>query len=82
VSGSVALFHRVFDYLDLRPDITDRPGARPFAVSDVRGEVSLHNVWFTYEPDLANGAAPTWALKIQIWSNLPQPATSSGRVKG
>ena len=50
VSGSIALFHRVFDYLDLKPDITDRPGARPLAVADVRGEVSLHDVWFTYQP--------------------------------
>ena len=51
VSGSIALFHRVFDYLDLKPDITDRPGARPLAVADVRGEVSLHDVWFTYQPE-------------------------------
>ena len=63
VSGSVALFHRVFDYLDLKPDITDRPGARPLAVAGVRGQVSLHDVWFTYEPDQAGDSASTWALR-------------------
>jgi ATP-binding cassette subfamily B protein len=63
VSGSVALFHRIFDYLDLEPDITDRPGARPLAVSDVRGEVSLRDVWFTYEPDRAGHPAASWALR-------------------
>ena len=63
VSGSVALFNRVFDYLDLKADVTDRPGARPLAVGDVRGEVALHDVWFTYEPDRADDPAVTWALR-------------------
>ena len=40
VSGSVALFNRIFDYLDLKPDITDRPGARALAIGEVRGEVA------------------------------------------
>jgi ATP-binding cassette subfamily B protein len=63
VSGSVALFQRVFDYLDLKPDITDRPSARPLAVTSVRGELSLRDVWFSYEPDPAGDAASTWALR-------------------
>jgi ATP-binding cassette, subfamily B, bacterial len=63
VSGSVALFRRVFDYLDLKPDITDRPRARPLDVASVRGEVSLRDVWFTYEPDPAGDSASTWALR-------------------
>jgi ATP-binding cassette subfamily B protein len=63
VSGSVALFHRVFDYLDLEPDITDRPGARPLVISEIRGEVRLDDVWFTYEPDRAGGPAAPWALR-------------------
>jgi ATP-binding cassette, subfamily B, bacterial len=63
VSGSVALFHRVFDYLDLKPDITDRPGARPLAVAGVRGQVSLRDVWFTYEPDHVGDSTATWALR-------------------
>ena len=63
VSGSVALFNRIFDYLDLKPDITDRPGARPVVLSDVHGEVRLDDVWFTYEPDRAGDPADTWALR-------------------
>ncbi|HEY0934032.1 MAG TPA: ABC transporter ATP-binding protein [Trebonia sp.] len=63
VSGSVALFNRVFDYLDLKADITDQPGARPLAASDVRGEVRLRDVWFTYEPDQAGGPTASWALR-------------------
>ena len=63
VSGSVALFNRVFDYLDLKPDITDRPGARPLAIAEVRGEVRLRDVWFTYEPERAGDPGATWALR-------------------
>ena len=62
VSGSVAQFNRVFDYLDLKADITDQPGARVLVTADVRGDVRLDNVWFTYEPDRAEDPDTTWAL--------------------
>jgi ATP-binding cassette subfamily B protein len=63
VSGSVALFQRIFEYLDLKPDIVDRPGARMLAVADVHGEVRLNDVWFTYEPGRPGDPAATWALR-------------------
>lgn len=46
VLSSLALFERIFEYLDLEPDIADRPGARP--LKDLRGSVSLRNVNFSY----------------------------------
>src|SRR3984893_5732062 len=49
VQTSLALFGRIFEYLDLRVDIVERPGAR--AMSDVRGDVRLDDVWFRYSPD-------------------------------
>src|SRR6202047_393814 len=49
VQTSMALFGRIFEYLDLRVDIVERPGAR--ALSDVRGDVRLDDVWFRYSPD-------------------------------
>ncbi len=39
VQTSLALFGRIFEYLDLPVDIVERPGAR--ALSDVRGDVEL-----------------------------------------
>ena len=39
VQTSLALFGRIFEYLDLPVDIVERPGAR--ALSDVRGDVRL-----------------------------------------
>jgi ATP-binding cassette subfamily B protein len=49
VQTSLALFGRIFEYLDLPVDIVERPGARPLA--DVRGDVRIHDVWFRYAPD-------------------------------
>ena len=62
VQTSLALFGRIFEYLDLPVDIVERPGAR--ALSDVRGDVRLQDVWFRYEPD-----AP-WTLE-EINAEIP-----------
>jgi ATP-binding cassette subfamily B protein len=48
VSSSLALFERVFAYMDMEPDIVDSPDARE-PVQPVRGQVSLRDVWFSYE---------------------------------
>ena len=48
VQTSLALFTRIFEYLDLRPAITDQPGALAVPLADVRGEVRLEGVWFRY----------------------------------
>jgi ATP-binding cassette subfamily B protein len=57
VSSSLALFDRVFHYLDMEPDIVDAPDARE-PEQPVRGQVSLKDVWFSYETGPA-GVADT-----------------------
>ena len=47
--SSLALFERIFDYLDLEQEIADRPGA--VALRDVRGEVRFEDVTFGYRKD-------------------------------
>ncbi|HUB35540.1 MAG TPA: ABC transporter ATP-binding protein [Solirubrobacteraceae bacterium] len=49
VQTSLALFGRIFEYLDLPVDIAERPQAR--ALRDVRGDVGLGDVWFRYDED-------------------------------
>ncbi len=49
VQTSLALFGRIFEYLDLPVDIVERPDAR--ALTDVRGDVRLEDVWFRYSPE-------------------------------
>lgn len=46
--SSRAGLDRVFQVLDVQPDIQDRPGARPLL--DARGEIRLEGVSFAYEP--------------------------------
>ena len=62
VQTSLALFGRIFEYLDLPVDIVERPGAR--TLSGVRGDVELQDVWFRYTPD-----AP-WTLQ-EINAEIP-----------
>lgn len=50
VQTSLALFRRIFEYLDLVPAIRDRPDARSLDVATVRGDVELSEVWFSYPP--------------------------------
>jgi ATP-binding cassette subfamily B protein len=67
VQSSVALFGRVFEYLDLRPEITDHPGAEQLPAREVRGEVALERVSFAYGPGegaVQNGSTSRhWALR-------------------
>jgi ATP-binding cassette subfamily B protein len=46
VQTSLALFGRIFEYLDLPVDIVERPGARE--LTGVRGDVALQEVCFRY----------------------------------
>ena len=62
VQTSLALFGRIFEYLDLPIDIVERPDAQ--SLSGVRGDVRLEDVWFRYAPD-----AP-WTLE-SIAAEIP-----------
>ncbi|HST56433.1 MAG TPA: ABC transporter ATP-binding protein [Solirubrobacteraceae bacterium] len=50
VQTSLALFARIFEYLDLPVDIEERASAS--AVGDVRGDVRLADIWFRYEENM------------------------------
>jgi len=47
LAGSMALFQRLFDVIDLAAEITDAPNAR--ALTRCRGAVGFENVTFTYQ---------------------------------
>lgn len=48
VQTSLALFRRIFEYLDLVPAIRDRPDATVLDPDQVGGSVELDDVWFAY----------------------------------
>ncbi len=62
VQTSLALFGRIFEYLDLPVDIAERADARE--LTDVRGDVRLRDVWFRYAEDSA------WTLR-EIDAEIP-----------
>jgi ATP-binding cassette subfamily B protein len=55
VQSAMALFERIFEYLDMRHEIVDRPGARRLEPADVGGRVRFRDVWFHYEGGEGDG---------------------------
>jgi ATP-binding cassette subfamily B protein len=51
IQTSLALFHRIFEYLDLEIDIAERPDAVTLPPGGVLGEVRFEGVRFGYGPD-------------------------------
>src|SRR6266478_2358746 len=58
IQGALALFDRIFEYLDLPIDILDAPNPLRLKSDEVHGEVTFNDVTFTYkrdEPGAING---------------------------
>ena len=65
ISSSLALFTRVFAYLDLHPEIVEPAEPVVLTPEQIRGEVRLDDVWFSYEEPPADGVErpQRWALQ-------------------
>jgi ATP-binding cassette subfamily B protein len=76
VQSSLALFDRIFEYLDLPHEITDAPDAVDV---DVRGHVRLRDVWFRYEePPEGVPVSPSPAPVAQDDDPVPREWTLGG----
>ena len=53
IQGALALFDRIFEYLDLPIDIQDAPNPLHLSNDEVRGEITFGDVSFTYKRDEA-----------------------------
>lgn len=49
VQSALALFDRIFEYLDLKRDVVDREEAVELSPEEVKGRVAFKNVWFRYD---------------------------------
>lgn len=49
ITGSLALFERIFEYMDIKPTIVDPIDPTHIDPGTARGEVVFHNVSFTYQ---------------------------------
>jgi len=48
IQAALALFDRIFEYLDLPVEITDRPNAIELDPNDVKGRITFDHVYFSY----------------------------------
>jgi ATP-binding cassette, subfamily B, bacterial len=71
---SLALFTRIFEYLDLRPQIVDREGARSLSPDEVSGHVRFEHVWFRYPVVQTPAALAVEAEQPPPVMNGEQPA--------
>ncbi|MGH2732260.1 MAG: ABC transporter ATP-binding protein, partial [Actinomycetota bacterium] len=64
IQSSMALFERIFEYLDLPHEIRDHPDAVALSPQEVRGQIRFRDVWFRYEtPPPGGGTSIGWTLQ-------------------
>jgi ATP-binding cassette, subfamily B, bacterial len=73
VHSSMALFDRIFEYLDMDHEIADAPDAVHPAPDQVRGRVAFDHVRFRYEA--AEPATPTSPSDIELANEVPRSWT-------
>jgi ATP-binding cassette subfamily B protein len=73
VQSSLALFERIFAYLDLEQDIVDAPDASDLPKERVRGEVELDDVYFRYEEPVQPAALEAQAVEVDGDGSRPAP---------
>lgn len=61
VQSSLALFERIFEYLDLKQTIVDP--AQAVDLADVDGRITYDGVWFQYDDDGDALTADDWTLR-------------------
>jgi ATP-binding cassette subfamily B protein len=78
LQGSLALFDRIYDFLDLPIMIQDKPDAKQLDVASLRGEVVFDRVWFAYDPSTTYGqkrhAEPgpdDWTIRDMTFTAAP-----------
>lgn len=72
IQGALALFDRIFEYLDMEPEISDAPDALTLDPRSLRGGVRLRGVSFRY-PTRAVPAAPAPGATVEDGSTEGLP---------
>ncbi|MDB5040667.1 MAG: transporter [Candidatus Eremiobacteraeota bacterium] len=98
IVSALAVFERIFEYLDMPPEGAEKPNAA--VLRDVRGEIAFEDVHFSYSPDrvaldgvsfriapgqMAAFVGPSGAGKTTITSLVPRfydPQEGTVRVDG
>ena len=62
IQSALALFDRIFEYLDLERDVVDKDGALELSSDEVVGNVNLKDVWFRYDRPQEGEEERLWTL--------------------
>ncbi|MHB8323427.1 MAG: ABC transporter ATP-binding protein [Candidatus Dormibacteria bacterium] len=65
LQGALALFDRIFQYLDEKVEIADRPGAVSVPSRQIKGEIAFEDVTFRYEPDNSTPAVDSVSFRAE-----------------
>ena len=79
IQGALALFDRIFEYLEMPHEITDAPDAVALDPATMRGEVAFRHVSFAY-PRGANQVGPNpvaGGRTCRAWRSTSRPAPGS-----
>jgi ATP-binding cassette, subfamily B, bacterial len=80
IQSSLALFERVFEYLDLEPDIVDAPDAIVLDPAQVEGRVTLEDISFAYPSSAADGDSADRRLALDRLSLEVEPGQLAALV--
>jgi len=75
VHSSMALFDRIFEYLDLDHEIEDAPDAVAIPPDRVLGRVEVDGVWFRYETPAGERAGPVSPGDLELANEAPREWT-------
>jgi ATP-binding cassette, subfamily B, bacterial len=80
IQSSLALFERVFEYLDLEPDIVDAPDAIVLDPAQVEGRVTLEDISFAYPSSAADSDSADRRLALDRLSLEVEPGQLAALV--
>jgi ATP-binding cassette subfamily B protein len=78
IHSSLALFDRIFEYLDMDHEIEDAPDAVRLAPAEVRGAVALRDVWFRYDTPADGERTPVSPTDLALANESPREWTLEG----
>src|SRR6185503_4302742 len=80
IQGALALFDRIFEYLEMDPEITDAPEAVAMDPASLRGKVAFRHVSFRY-PTAAVPAARAHEAIANDGAGPPQETPAIPRLE-
>ena len=81
IQGALALFDRIFEYLEMDPEITDAPDAVALDAATIRGAVRYRNVAFRY-PAAAPAVATAEAVGVVETGQAGDGVPTDGEADG